>query len=93
MKFDRNKTFPYPVLRPFSDDYIDGEFQTSVEFLSNEGEVILAISFRISSNELVEQIKLGKAKFIALVSCRETYFRKVIPTNLNEITERFYAGI
>ena len=52
MKFDRNKTFPYPVLRPFSDDYIDGEFQTSVEFLSNEGEVILAISFRISSNEL-----------------------------------------
>ena len=92
MKFDRNKTFPYPVLRPFSDDYIDGDFQTSVEFLSNEGEVILAISFKISSNELVEQIKLGKAKFIALVSCRETYFRKVIPTNLNEITERFYAG-
>jgi len=31
MKFDRYKAFPYPVLRPYSDDYIDIDFQTNVE--------------------------------------------------------------
>jgi hypothetical protein len=32
MKFDRSKTFPYPVLRPYSDDYVDAEFQALAEF-------------------------------------------------------------
>ena len=78
MKFDRNKTFPYPVLRPFSDDYIDGEFQANVDFSSSEGVVTVDISYRASSPELIQEIRTGTAKFISIVSCRETYFREVV---------------
>ena len=83
MKFDRNKTFPYPVLRPFSDDYVDVEFQTNVDFSSSEGAVTTDISYRVSSAELIEQVKNGNAKFVSIVSCRETYFREVIASDVS----------
>ena len=92
MKFDRNKTFPYPVLRPFSDDYIDVDFQTNVDFSSNEGVVTADISFRVSSSELIEQIKTGNARFVSIVSCRETYFREVISTDQKQIIKNFDVG-
>lgn len=92
MKFDRNKTFPYPVLRPFSDDYIDVEFQTNVDFSSNEGVVTADISYRVSSSELIEQIKIGNAKFVSIVSCRETYFRDVLTSDAKQIVKNFDVG-
>lgn len=92
MKFDRNKTFPYPVLRPFSDDYVEVEFQTNVDFSSNEGLVTADISYRVSSSELIEQIKIGNAKFVSIVSCRETYFRDVLTSNTKQIVKNFDVG-
>lgn len=92
MKFDRNKTFPYPVLRPFSDDYVDVEFQTNVDFSSNEGVVTTDISYRVSSAELVEQVKNGNAKFVSMVSCRETYFREVIASDVKNVLKNFDVG-
>jgi hypothetical protein len=92
MKFDRNKTFPYPVLRPFSDDYIDVEFQTNVDFTSNDGLVTANISYRVSSPELIEQIKIGNAKFVSIVSCRETYFRDVLTSETKQIVKNFDVG-
>jgi hypothetical protein len=92
MKFDRNKTFPYPVLRPFSDDYIDGEFQANVDFSSSEGVVTVDMSYQVSSTELIEEIRLGNAKFISIVSCRETYFREVVSTDQANIVKKFDVG-
>lgn len=92
MKFDRNKTFPYPVLRPFSDDYINVEFDTNVDFLSGEGVVTADIGYRVSSSELIEQIKLGNAKFVSIVSCRETYFRDVITSAVKQVVKNFDVG-
>lgn len=92
MKFDRNKTFPYPVLRPFSDDYVDVEFQTNVDFSSSEGAVTTDISYRVSSAELIEQVKNGNAKFVSIVSCRETYFREVIASDAKNVVKNFDVG-
>jgi hypothetical protein len=92
MKFDRNKTFPYPVLRPYSDDYVDVEFQTNVDFSSNEGLVSTEISYRVSSTEINEQIENGNAKFVSIVSCRETYFRDVITSKEMKIARNFDVG-
>ncbi len=92
MKFDRNKTFPYPVLRPYSDDYIDVEFDANVDFTSKDGVVTADISYRVSSSELVEQIKIGNAKFVSIVSCRETYFRDVLTSDTKQIVKNFDVG-
>lgn len=92
MKFDRNKTFPYPVLRPFSDDYIDIEFQTTVEFQDIDDVVSTKISFVISSEEILKEIQKGTAKFVAVVSCRETYFSQALTSDAGEITASFEDG-
>lgn len=81
MKFDRQKTFPYPVLRPFSDDYLDVEFQTNTEFTIVGNDISLDCTFITSSGELQTEIEKGFAKFVSIVSCRDTYFRKVIQTD------------
>ena len=86
MKFDRSKTFPYPVLRPYSDDYTDVEFQALAEFAITQGSIEVTCTYITSSEELAEQVALGKAKYVSVVSCRETYFRKVIGTVDKSIT-------
>jgi hypothetical protein len=91
MKFDRYKTFPYPVLRPHSDDYVDAEFQALAEFEIQESKIHVRCSYRTSSNELQQQIALGFAKYISIVSCRETYFRYIFNTDKEIAEEDFNA--
>jgi len=76
MKFDRSKTFPYPVLRPYSDDYIDGEFQAITEFAIDDTSISVKCSYQTSSIELLRLVELGCAKFASIISCRETYYRR-----------------
>jgi hypothetical protein len=81
MKFDRYKAFPYPVLRPYSDDYVDAEFQALAEFVIDETGIRIQCSYQTSSIELQQLITLGHAKYVSIVSCRETYFRRVFTTD------------
>lgn len=78
MKFDIQKAFPYPVLRPFSDDYNDAEFQTTVDIKVSESEIRMQLFFNISSNDIVEQIHVNRAEYVAVISCRDTYMRHVL---------------
>ena len=82
MQFDVNRAFPYPVLRPGVDDYVDGDFQATIEFKSNEGEahIHLEARFDLSVDEIRSAIDKGYASFVLVVSCRDTYFRKPITT-------------
>jgi hypothetical protein len=50
------------------------------------------ISYRVSSSELIEQIKNGNAKFVSIVSCRETYFRDVITSEVKQVIKKFDVG-
>lgn len=92
MKFDKNKTFPYPVLRPYCDDYVDVEFQTTVEFILDKDTVAVDITYALSSDAVLEEIKKGNAKYVSVVSCRETYFREVLSSHSGKISSSFAAG-
>jgi hypothetical protein len=93
MKFDRNKAFPYPVLRPFSDDYIDVEFQATAEFEITAMSVDVHIQYALSSQEIADQIEAGNASYVAVVSCRDTYFRNVLPSQDRTVDISFDPGI
>lgn len=86
MKFDRSKTFPYPVLRPYSDDYVDGEFQATTEFAIDETSISVKCSYQTSSVELLRLVELGRAKFVSIISCRETYFRQTFLSEKESLT-------
>lgn len=89
MKFDRYKAFPYPVLRPHSDDYTDAEFQTTVEFSVGNEKVIATVDYAISAEAIVEQIHEGNAEYVSVVSCRDTYFRSVLRSNETKFEAQF----
>lgn len=93
MKFDKNKAFPYPVLRPYCDDYVDVEFQTTVDFSISADNVSVDISYAISSEEITQEIGNGNAKYVSVVSCRDTYFRSVLTSDKPHITAEFSSGI
>lgn len=92
MKFDKNKAFPYPVLRPFSDDYNDVEFQATVEFVVSKDKIVTNISFAVSSDEIVDEIERDNAQYIAMISCRDTYFQSVLNSKNRKITAEFDIG-
>jgi hypothetical protein len=92
MKYDEYKAFPYPVLRPNSDDYLDCDFQTTVNFSSEKQMILVDVSFAISSPEILEQVELGNAEFVAMVSCRDTYFQHMIRTNERKTRASFAMG-
>jgi hypothetical protein len=92
MKFDKNKTFPYPVLRPYCDDYVDVEFQATVEFAIEVEKISAEISYALSSEDLKDQIQLGNAQYVSVVSCRDTYLRRVLISSESKISADFDVG-
>jgi hypothetical protein len=92
MKFDRNKAFPYPVLRPYCDDYVDVEFQSTVEFEISKVSVVIKVTYAISSEELVSEIEKGNAVYVSIVSCRDTYFRSVLTSKEPKFEQSFDVG-
>ena len=92
MKYDEYKAFPYPVLRLNSDDYLDCDFQTTVNFSTEKQMILVDVSFAISSPEILEQVELGNAEFVAMVSCRDTYFQHMIRTNERKTQASFAMG-
>ncbi|PMG28018.1 hypothetical protein BCU94_18485 [Shewanella sp. 10N.286.52.C2] len=94
MKFDPQKAFPYPVLRPHNDDYLDSDIQTTAEFLIDHDnkKVKFNASLAISSEAIQELIESNKANYSIIISCRSTFFRKSLRTNSDEIEYEFNYG-
>lgn len=94
MRFDHHKSFPYPVLRPDIDDYINAEFQVTVDVLGvkNNTQIEANVKIALSSDEIRKQIENGNATISIVFSCRDTYFRDAISTNKFELTKRYGSG-
>lgn len=92
MKFDKQKAFPYPVLRPGSDDYADVEFQVTVEFSIAGSKISASILFANSCDEIEEQIINKNASYVCVFSCRDTYIQQVVETNERSISLEFESG-
>lgn len=94
MQFDLLRAFPYPVLRPSVNDYVDGEIQATVEFKqSSDGvELTADISFALSVPELVKLIQNGEAAYSVVFACRDTYFRKAVLSQTQSFSHTFASG-
>jgi hypothetical protein len=95
MQFDSQRAFPYPVLRPDIDDYTDGAFQAVVDLTYSEADAQYHVEalFALSVDEIAKAIAEGKAKYVLVLSCRDTYWRYVIETKEDTISIDFPAGV
>ena len=94
MQFDSLRAFPYPVLRPGVDDYVDGDIQATVDFSqSADGlEIEADISFVLSVPEIASLIQDGTAEYAVVFACRDTYFREAIRSSTSRFGHKFTSG-
>lgn len=94
MKFDEQKTFPYPVLRPHNDDYLVSDIQTTAEFLIDHDnkKVHFEASIAISSEDIISLIEEKKAYVSVNISCRSTFFKKNLVTYNDFVESTFEYG-
>lgn len=99
MQFDLLRAFPYPVLRPKVDDYVDGDIQATVNFelFPDNLDVRADVHFVISVPEIIALVTAGDAEYVAVFACRDTYFRKAVNSKTPEfqyqyLTTAFYAA-
>ncbi len=95
MRFDHQKAFPYPVLRPDIDDYLQSEFQVTVDIEGTKDNKRLdaKVHVALSSDQIRQEITKGNAGVTIVFSCRDTYFREAITTDKYEIKKSFDAGL
>lgn len=94
MQFDDQRAFPYPVLRPDVNDYTDGDFQAIVDLVipAKSANFQLDAQFALSVTEIADAIAAEKARFVLVVSCRDTYSRHVIETRESSVSREFPVG-
>jgi len=94
VQFDLLRAFPYPVLRPNVNDYMDGDIQATVTFEHMPGDTSLRaeIKFALSVPEITSLVTEGKASYAVVFACRDTYFRKAVFSSLLDFDQTFASG-
>ena len=78
MKYDPNRNYLYPVMRPFADDYGDALLTTSVRAQPDSKNLTINIDFEVSDVRIREQVADGNARCTAMLYCRDTMYRKTL---------------
>ena len=81
MKLLPNKTFPHPVLRENSDDYIRRQFQVTREFSVEEDVPMLSFNFTINEEAITSLLKKYSAVYFLEIDCSTTFMRRIFRTN------------
>ena len=98
MKHQSNKTYPWPVLRNHNDDYTRGEFYLDSEnsqfAVSEKSGTRLKINCRLILTEesLLDLVKSGKAIYVMLVNCKDTFYREAITSSDGKIEQIISSG-
>ena len=92
MKYDKSKAFPYPVLRPESDDFIDVDFQATVDLVVKKEKIEVLISYVLSSEDISSHIKNGEAEYVSIISCKDTYYQEILRTKSKDLKGEFSIG-
>lgn len=87
-----NKHYPYPVLKPYGDDYIESLFDVTVVPNLTSDKVILKINAKLKNKKIKELIDQKLAKIVCHIESSLTAFRKTICIPLNDIEDEIYSG-
>lgn len=82
----RNRLFPYPVLCNETDDYQNNAFETEVKVEERLHDIHITAKFKLDNLAILDLIRMGMAEYVLHLECSMTYFRKVIKTDINEIS-------
>ena len=78
MKYNPRRNYLHPVLRPYSNDYPEGELETKLSIDPGTDYVTIAVDFRVNEPSIQEQIERGGAVCAAMLYCGPTLYREMI---------------
>ena len=81
MKYDPNRNYLYPVLRPYSDDYPTERLSTQLEATVHDDDIDIAMTFVVSEKSIQQQVLSGNARCVAMLYCRDTIHREMLSAN------------
>ena len=82
----RNRLFPYPVLCNETDDYQNNVFETEMKVVERLHDIHITVKFKMDNLAILDLIRMGMAAYVLHIECSTTYFRKVIKTDINEVS-------
>ena len=94
MRYDPNKAYLYPVLRPDSTDYPRAEFQAEPdpERIEHTTAVRVSAEFNLSDPDLLRLVEGGAAQYVLLVRAAATRHRSSHRSGEPTIEVRFESG-
>lgn len=93
MQFEYQKAFPHPVLRSDIDDYVDADFQASIQFeIAPEEKIKATINMVCSVVEIEDLISSKRAEYLVVFECKDTFTRVVARSFETEFEYMFEAG-
>ena len=81
MIFNKDVTFPYPILTNFNDDYPNSDFSLQVDFQTEDENYFFNITYQLTSMYLMSLYQNHKAQFKCIV---QSYDSKIYDFNPSE---------
>ena len=78
------RAFPWPVLGPEMDDYLEGSLEISVTGTPGNSDYRLFCNLELDSNEIKTALGDGRALIGVVVECKQNLFRKRYPANISD---------
>ena len=98
MRFEPNKAFPHPVLRPSvrdnDSDYPGHDIQTILDVASDPDDAMIQVSieFMLQHPDLLDLIADGYAEYGCLVWCQSTLYRDLAHSRERQFTRKYKFG-
>lgn len=99
MRYEPNKAFPHPVLRPSefgidAGDFPGHEFQFSAspEIEADKQRIRIDATFDVGQVDIRRALSRGKAEFSVLILCPKTYFRAHATSSSRELVTYVNLG-
>jgi hypothetical protein len=92
MKHSIYKSYPSPVLRTDSDDFIDESFTADINVEFDAEKVRISIKYLLSSEEIKNEIFARNASYVSVVECKGTFYTKYVKTHEKSKTIEIDSG-
>ena len=76
-----NKSYPYPVLSPVTDDYMGSSFSSDVKSYLNGSEIVIQLSCTLNDEKLQNLLDEGLASIVYHIECPNASFRMCMKTD------------
>jgi hypothetical protein len=81
-----SRSFPHPVLTPFSDDLIECDFQCALSTETTAKEYKLVALIKVSNRVMQKLVQNGQGVFALHIECPATRYRTMLKSKENEFS-------